>query len=675
MQPAYSKLEDVAHLDEALNTAPCGFLTFTDNGQILAVNATLLQLLGYELDELRGQHINLILPLSSRIFYQSHFFPLLKLHGHVEEIYISLRSKQGKTLPVLLNAVSQERSGVFINDCIFVLLHQRIQYEDELIVAKKNAEAAIHAQNQANAALQQAQIALESKQAELLDTVAKLEQEITRRQQVEASLRSSSARFRRIFDSNMIGICFWNIDGEIEEVNDAFLNIIGYSRNEFFSKNVSWVELTPPEYSFSDQQALDEIALKGINSPYEKEYIRADGSRVPILIGGSLLEGYTDRCVSFILDITQRIEDERKLQQWADIFQHTSQGLVITTPDNEPLELINPAFALIHGYTVEELIGRSFTSLIAPKCLPDVLEHIYQSLGQNYYSFETQHIRKDGTIFPVFVEINNVTEPSGEISYIIVNIQDITERKQAEKEILNSLQKATELNELKSHFITLISHEFRTPLTVILSSTQLLQHYSHKLSDSRKQKSFQQIETAIKRLTQLLEDVLVINKAEAENLELTPAPINLENFCHQLITEMQLTDGNKHQILFTHTGECFDAVMDEKVLSHILTNLLSNALKYSPDSKDIEFELSCQNQQATFKIKDYGIGIPSQDFPKLFEAFHRAYNIGNIPGVGVGLFIAKKMVDLHQGSINCISKVGIGTTFTVTIPWNCQENK
>lgn len=197
MQPDCSKLGDIYHLDEVLNTAPCGVLRFTDDGRIVMVNATLRQLLGYEVGELRGQRIESILPIASRIFYQTHFFPLLKLHGKVEEIYISLKSKQGITLPVLVNAVRQERSGVFLNDCIFVLMRQRSRYEDELLQAKKDAQAAILAQNQANAKLQQAQIALESKQAELLELNAKLEDQVQlRTAQLQQALNFESLLHR-----------------------------------------------------------------------------------------------------------------------------------------------------------------------------------------------------------------------------------------------------------------------------------------------------------------------------------------------------------------------------------------------------------------------------------------------------------------------------------------------
>src|SRR6476661_1446704 len=142
-------------IDERLNTSPCGFLSFADDGTIVMVNATLLQLLGHETEELREQKMEFILPIGSRIFFQTHFFPLLKLHGKVEEIYFSLRSKQGIDIPMLINAVRREKGGNFVTDCILICIRQRILYEGEIIKAKKAAEAAILAQKQAEIALRQ----------------------------------------------------------------------------------------------------------------------------------------------------------------------------------------------------------------------------------------------------------------------------------------------------------------------------------------------------------------------------------------------------------------------------------------------------------------------------------------------------------------------------------------
>lgn len=508
--------------------------------------------------------------------------------------------------------------------------------------------------------------------AELTDVVKRLEKEIKYRQQVEQALRESSARFRHIFDSNMIGICFWKIDGEILEANDAFLNILGYSRNDFLIKKVSWLEFTAPEYALSDQKALEEIAETGVASPYEKELIRVDGSRVPVLIGGSKLEGFTDTGVSFVLDITQRKEDERKLRQWADIFQYTGQGLVVNSPDSEVLQILNPAFAAMHGYTVEELTGKPIITIIAPTSLPNLPTHIHNAREKERYIFEELHVRKDGTTFPVLIDATTVKDNNKKPIYIILNFQDITASKQAETEIINALNTEKELNELKSRFISLTSHEFRTPLATILSSAELLEYYSHKLPESEQKSLFRQIETATTRMTGLLDDILIINKSESGKLQLHPTAVNLQKLCADLVTEIKLIASNKHKIIFTHTGNCINTVMDEKILRHILTNLLGNAIKYSPDGGVIEFSLSCQNQQAIFQVKDNGIGIPEESQTQLFESFHRASNVGNIQGTGLGLSIVKRMVDLSEGKITFNSQVGVGTTFTVILPLNMQ---
>jgi signal transduction histidine kinase len=175
-------------------------------------------------------------------------------------------------------------------------------------------------------------------------------------------------------------------------------------------------------------------------------------------------------------------------------------------------------------------------------------------------------------------------------------------------------------------------------------------------------------------MTQLLEDILSFTKAEVGNLEIKPQPFDLKELCHQLVEEMRLTTGNQHTLTFVSQGECNQAYMDESLLKHILTNLLANAIKYSPEGSTVEFELSCQNEEAIFKIHDQGIGIPPGDRQHLFEPFHRGRNVGKIPGTGLGLCIVKKFVDLHNGTIALKSEVGVGTTFIVTLPLNHQTS-
>ncbi len=250
-------------------------------------------------------------------------------------------------------------------------------------------------------------------------------------------------------------------------------------------------------------------------------------------------------------------------------------------------------------------------------------------------------------------------------------IHDSNESKRVAAEISKALAKEKELSELKSGFVSMASHEFRTPLATILSSTELLEHYSHKWTEAKKLNHLQRIQVAVKRMTGLLNDVLLIGKAEAGKLEFEPTPLNIVQFCRELVEDVQVTTAT-HTIAFGTQGECTNACMDEKLLRHILVNLLSNAIKYSPQADTVHFDLVCNQEVVIFQVRDEGIGIPETDQAKLFDSFHRASNVGTISGTGLGLAIVKKSVDLHNGKLTVASEVEVGTTFTVTLPLNNQ---
>lgn len=239
----------------------------------------------------------------------------------------------------------------------------------------------------------------------------------------------------------------------------------------------------------------------------------------------------------------------------------------------------------------------------------------------------------------------------------------------AKADIRTALEKEKELSELKSRFISMASHEFRTPLSIILSSTELLKDYSQKLSEQKKLQHFQRIQTAVEHMTGLLNDVLLIGKAEAGNLEFKPAPLSVTQFCCELVEELQLTTSTR-TIVFRTQDQAITACIDEKLLRQILTNLLSNAIKYSSAGGTVYFDLVCEQGEAVFCIQDQGIGIPVADQARLFDSFHRASNVGTISGTGLGLAIVKKCVDLHSGKVTVKSEVGRGTTFTVMLPLN-----
>ncbi|AFY76986.1 putative ATPase [Pleurocapsa sp. PCC 7327] len=270
------------------------------------------------------------------------------------------------------------------------------------------------------------------------------------------------------------------------------------------------------------------------------------------------------------------------------------------------------------------------------------------------------------------IEILKLLSPQMAISLenamLYRNLQQSQARERAAQQMRKVLEKEKELNELKSRFVSMTSHEFRTPLATIMGYVELFKYYSHNWSEEKKQDYLDRIQSAVRHMTNLLDDVLLFNKAEAKKLELNPSLLNLQQFCHTLAEEIQLGVKTQQTIAFSCQGNCTEAYMDEKLLGHILGNLLSNAIKYSPADSTVEFRLTCQEGEATFQIQDRGIGIPEEDLPRLFEPFHRAKNASKISGTGLGLAIVKKSVDLHGGKIAVNSKVGTGTTFTVTIP-------
>ncbi|MEH1864823.1 MAG: ATP-binding protein [Nostoc sp.] len=256
-------------------------------------------------------------------------------------------------------------------------------------------------------------------------------------------------------------------------------------------------------------------------------------------------------------------------------------------------------------------------------------------------------------------------------------LRDISESKRiqaklqwAEEAMRQALAKEREFSELTSRLLTTASHEFRNPLATIYSSAELLEHYRHLWSDERQQIHLRRIQTSVMHITQLLNDLLVLNQDETGKLEFNPTPLNLVEFCRDLLEELEQRDRSQHAIVFSSECQCTSANLDAKLLRQILTNLFSNCLKYSSIGSTVNFSITATNDRAIFQTQDSGIGIPPADIEHIFEPFHRASNTANIPGMGLGMSIVKQAVDLHGGEIIVESAIGAGTTFTVILPFS-----
>lgn len=502
--------------------------------------------------------------------------------------------------------------------------------------------------------------------------------------QLLQALRDSEERFRQIAEN--IQEVFWMKDpnsanNSIVYVSPAYEEVWGRSCASLYEDHDSWLTTV----HVADQERVS-LALQGLTTgDYDEEYrilqpngtIRWIRDRAFPIKDGS---GNICRIAGIAEDITQRKQQEERLRLLESVVVNANDAVVIT--EAEPFVMpgprivyVNAAFERMTGYTSSEVIGKTPRILQGINTDRATLANIREAL-ENWQSVVVELInyRKDRSEFWSEVSIMPVADQNGFYTHWVAIQRDVTRRKQLEAELLKTLEQEKELSELKSRFIAMTSHEFRTPLSTILSSSELLEYYGHLWTDEERLEQLRLIQTTVEHMTQLLEDILLIGRAEADRIEFNPTRVDLTQFCHELAAQIQVSIGKKHTIAFTSDCPLLMGSVDEKLLRQILTNLLSNAIKYSPLGSTIQFELAqVPNDHIVFRVTDQGIGIPPEDANRLFDTFHRARNVGTIPGTGLGLAIVKRCVEAQSGQIRFASTVGQGTTFEVTLPLQPAE--
>jgi len=383
------------------------------------------------------------------------------------------------------------------------------------------------------------------------------------------------------------------------------------------------------------------------------------------------------------------------------LFLHATEGILVTNSKGQ-ITRINPSAEKLFGYAPGELTGQKIEVLV-----PQRLSHQHENNRTHYahhpharsmgLGMELFGLKKDGSEFPVEISLSPYSNE--EDTFVIAFIVDITLRKEAElnlrnysedlekqvknrtlvleeainelektkKELDVSLAKEKELNEMKSRFVSMASHEFRTPLTTMMSSLSLVTRYSERNDPDNMTKHVGKIKKSIINLTDILNDFLSVSKLEEGKIENVPEEINLRQFLSEIISEMQGMLAEKQTITQEYSGKEITR-LDPKILRNILFNLLSNAIKFSPEEAVIELSATTNEQTITISVKDHGIGISEKDQQNLFERFFRGSNATHIQGTGLGLNIVARYVDLMNGSITIDSAQNKGTTVTLSIP-------
>lgn len=497
-------------------------------------------------------------------------------------------------------------------------------------------------------------------------------------------LRRSEERFRSLVQNSSDIIAVVSKAGAIDYVSPSLERVLGHAPTRWINHNLS-------DLVHSQDLARTENFLKNVGqlaqdaTDVTTEFCVQDSQgnwRVLEVIAHNLSSEPTIAGIVLTChDITQRKRQEEQLRLLQSVVVQARDAIIITESlfdlPGPRILYVNEAFTQLTGYSAEEAIGQTPRLLQGENTDRTALNQLRAALEQwQPIVVELINYHKDGSEFWVELSIVPVANERGQFTHWVAIQRNISERKRAEIEIRNALERERELRELKSRFISMASHEFRTPLATIMASSDLLKSFGHKLTDEKKLERLNKIQVEVKNMTRLLDDVLLIGKAEAGRVEFNPAFLDLKLLCQDILEEIQLTLSDRHQLTFQAASQAFGdrafrTYADEKLLRHILTNLLSNAVKYSPSGGKVTLKLRLERTTFKFQIQDQGIGIPPSDQARLFELFHRGSNAGNISGTGLGLAIIKYATDLHGGAIQVTSEVGVGSTFTVGIPRIC----
>jgi PAS domain S-box-containing protein len=520
-------------------------------------------------------------------------------------------------------------------------------------------------------ALERVQLAEHQVRAQLSEQLAQLNQ----------SLSEANARLRRIVDSNIIGIFFGELIGNISEANDAFLHIVGYTREDLYAGRVSWSEMTPPEYATRTQQAVEELRERRVCVPFEKELIRKDGSSACVLMAAAVFEDSKEQGVCYVLDLTEQKQTEAALRaserRYSTLAKVSRVGLFHTDASGN-CSYTNERWNEIAGITLTEALGEGWVSAIHPEDRQRIATQ-WDEATQNHLLFECEYRFRhpDGLVTWVLGQAAPYFGTDGEVVGYVGTVTDINDRKQAELERQQLLLREQEARKhaesasrMKDEFLAIVSHELRSPLNAILGWSRLLR--TRQFDPVKTNQALEAIERNAQAQTQLIEDLLDISRIIRGKVRLYAQPTSLVQAIEAALDTIRPTADNKRIQLESNLDLAIGLVSgDPDRLQQIIWNLLSNAVKFTPEGGRIEVRLIQVQSHAQIEVIDTGKGIRPDFLPYVFDRFRQADSTTTrvSGGLGLGLAIVRNLVELHGGTIRVESQgEGRGATFIVQLP-------
>ncbi len=513
-------------------------------------------------------------------------------------------------------------------------------------------------------------------------------EDITEKRLAELAVIESEKMFRTLFETASESILLFNDEGKVVAANNIASKVFGYDNKEFIDKNLE--EFIPSRFAKNHSKHhkayLKNPESRTMGGGGDIFALKKDGEEFPVEISLSNIKNNNESLtMALITDITKQKAAKEKLEKLnleleQKVEERTlelkdSQRIYKMIAQNFPngyISVLDKEFNYVfvdgmdiskRGGKPEEFLGTNFIQRLTRNHKEDVTTKLTQVFKGKDKSFE---LRMDGKEY--LVNAVGLSDDKNRINQILLVTQNIGRLKKAEHEIKKSLEQEQNLNELKTRFVSMASHEFRTPLTAIMNSITLLSKYVGTRDKEAKQlRHVSRIKTSIHQLTSILNDFLSLDKLETGMIEIHPSPFNILEFSLVLVDNIRGAAKKGQVILYEHTGE-LDVIMDKQLLKNILNNLLSNAVKYSPENGEIKLETNLDGENLTAYIRDNGIGIPLDEQDKIFDRFFRTRDAINVQGTGLGLNIVKKYVEMAKGDITVKSEYHKGTEFKITLP-------